>query len=423
MSIGNQLYALIWKDLKLFFKDTRAMVLIFLQPFLFIVIMSYALSNMYGSGRAIQILAVNEDEGSQAAQVITGLSKLKGFSVETQWEGQALTKGKAEELVARGKRNLAIIFPKEFSRVIEQLPTERDRSTTQVLLMVDPATSSAVTDPVLGTLQGLVERTAFTAMMPAGIDYLFDRYQIGDGRGGKTERNDFKKRAEGSLSGGLLTGENQAVTIEKVVPAAMRVKKFPDAFQQNVPGYTIYGVFWIASLLAGSVLREKREGTFRRLMVAPVSRTVILAGKLLPYYSINILQIIVMMAASALLFRMSFGHSFAGLIVVSLALAACATGLGIAVAAFARTEAQAGTLTVLLILTLSALGGCFVPRFLMPPTLKTIGLLTPHAWALDAYQDLIVRGYGLAEVMPHVGVLVGFALLFFIVGVRRFRFE
>ena len=130
-----------------------------------------------------------------------------------------------------------------------------------------------------------------------------------------------------------------------------------------------------------------------------------------------------MLGASALLFRMSFGHSVAGLAVTSLVLAASATGLGVFISAFARTEAQATSLTVLLLLTLSSLGGCFVPRFIMPHALKVIGLITPHAWALDAFQDLIVRGYGLTEVIPKIGVLAGFALLFFVIGVGGFRFE
>jgi len=108
---------------------------------------------------------------------------------------------------------------------------------------------------------------------------------------------------------------------------------------------------------------------------------------------------------------------------VSLAAAATATGLGVLVAALARTEAQVGGLTVLLLLTLSALGGCFVPRLVMPGWLKAAGLITPHAWALDGYQDLLVRGYGLVEVLPKVGALAVFALVFFAIGVWRFRFE
>jgi ABC-2 type transport system permease protein len=154
-----------------------------------------------------------------------------------------------------------------------------------------------------------------------------------------------------------------------------------------------------------------------------MNRTVMLAGKLMPYYLINMIQIAIMLGVSSLLFKMSLGHSPAGLAVVSLLAAATATGLGVFVAALARTEAQVGGLTVLLLLTLSALGGCFIPRFIMPEWLRTIGLVTPHAWALDAYVDLFVRGYGLIEVLPKVGALAAFAVAFFAIGVWRFRFE
>lgn len=418
--VVNQIFALTWKDLKLFFKDPKAMALIFLQPFLFIVIMSYALAGVFGSGKPIRILAVNEDTGKEAGRVIEDLSRLSGIAVETAWEGSPITRKKAEELITKGRRTLAVIFPPDFSSVLEQSPAQKDRPSTKVLLMVDPATPASVTGPVLGAIQGMTERTAFTAQMPRGIDYLFDQYdmtQVG------ISRDAFKRKAQDSISRSSSSGEDKAVTVEKTTPKAMKMERFPDSFQQNVPGYTIYGVFWIASLLATSVLREKREGTFTRLVAAPIGRSVVLAGKLIPYYLINVLQIAIMMAASALLFKMVFGRSASGLVVTSLALAACATSLGILISALASTEAQASSLTVLLLLMLSALGGCFVPRFLMPPALKTIGLITPHAWALDAYQDLIVRGYGLTDVMPKVGVLAGFALIFFVVGVRRFRFE
>jgi len=203
----------------------------------------------------------------------------------------------------------------------------------------------------------------------------------------------------------------------------MSGRNVPDVYQQNVPGYTIYGIFWIVNLLAVSVLREKREGTFRRLRVAPLSRTAMLIGKWMPYYLINIVQIVIMLGVSSLLFNMSLGHSAAGLIIVSLAAAAAATGLGVLVASMARTEAQISGLTLLLLLTLSVLGGCFIPRFIMPEWLQTVGLVTPHAWALDAYQDLLVRGYTFGEVLPKVGVLGAFAAIFFGIGVWRFRFE
>ena len=417
----KQIFALTWKDLKVFFKDRGAVVLIFVQPFMFILVMSYALSGIFRTGdRPILILAVNQDKGTQTAAVLRQLGEMKSFAVETTWQGQPLTQQMAEQLIIKGKRNLALIFPPDFSAVLEQNPAVRERRTTKVVFIVDPATSSQLIEPIQGTLQGLLERTAFTAMVPKGVDYVFDTLAP---QTPTKERDSFRARAEGAMSGGLMEGQTPVATVEQTSPPGMRMKKLPDVFQQNVPGYTIYGIFWIVSLLAVSVLREKQEGTFRRLLVAPMGRMVMLAGKLMPYYLINIVQIAIMLGVSSLIFKMNLGHSPAGLVVVSLAAAATATGLGVLVAALGRTEAQIGGLTVLLLLTLSALGGCFVPRFTMPDWLRTVGLITPHAWALDAYQDLLVRGYGLLEVLPKVGTLVAFALVFFTIGVWRFRFE
>jgi ABC-2 type transport system permease protein len=418
----NQILALTWKDLKIFFKDRGHVVLIFLQPLMFIVVMSYALSGLFRAGedQPIRILAVIEDRGKQAAVVLRQLDKMKSFQIEKTWEGQPITREKAERLVVEGKRNMALIFPSDFSSILEQTPESREPERTKILVVVDPTTSSQFIEPILGTLQGLVERTTYTAMMPKGIDYLFERIAP---ETPAQERESFKSRAEETMSGGLVGRKEPLVTVERTVPPGMRIQKFPDTFQQNVPGYTIYGIFWIVSLLANSVLQEKREGTFRRLLTAPFDRTVMLTGKLVPYYFINLIQLLLMVGISSLLFGMNLGYSPSGLVAVSLAAAATSTGLGIMVAALARTEAQVGGLTVLLLLSLSALGGCFIPRFVMPQWLRMVGLITPHAWALDAYQDLLVRGYTFFEVLPKVGILVAFAVFFFGIGVWRFRFE
>jgi ABC-2 type transport system permease protein len=415
----NQIFALTLKDLKIFFKDRGAMILIFLQPLMFIIIMSLALSGLYRSGD-IRLLAVNQDQGKQADGFLRQLGKITAFHIETTWEKQPLTLEKAQQLIVRGKRPLALIFPPDFSSVLEQDPVSPDRKTTKILVIVDPATSSQFVEPIMGTLQGLLEKTMFTATVPKGIDYVFDHILP---QTTLEKREAFKARAEGAISGDLSGKKQPVVTVERTFPRGMFPQKSPDSFQQNVPAYTIYGVFWIVTLLAGSVLREKREGTFRRLLAAPISRAAMLAGKLAPYYIINLIQLVLMLGAARLFFGMSLGPSWIGLVVVSLVLAGTATGLGVLVASFVRSEAQAGSLTVLLLLSLSALGGCFIPRFVMPVWLRTAGLVTPHAWALDAYQDLIVRGYTFPDVLPKVGALGLFAVIFFVIGVWRFKFE
>src|SRR4030042_5749942 len=139
----KQILAMTWKDLKIFFKDHRGVVVIFVQPFLFIVRMSYALSGLYRTGdRPIQILAVNQDKGTQATAILRQLGEMKAFKVETTWEGQPVTRQKAEQLIIQGKRTYALVFPPAFSLVLEQGPTAqaRGRQTTKVLCIPDPGT-------------------------------------------------------------------------------------------------------------------------------------------------------------------------------------------------------------------------------------------------------------------------------------------
>jgi ABC-2 type transport system permease protein len=417
----KEILALTWKDLKIFFKDRGGVILIFVQPFMFILIITYALSDVFSAGdRPIRILAVNQDKGRQAAALLDGLTEMKAFTIETSWEGRPLTVQKAEHLIVERKRSFALVFPPDFSELLEQDSRLRERRTNTVALITDPNTTNQIAEPILGTLRGVLEQAAYASRIRKGPEGFLSG--VGDSAlAAKPARP--KTGLEGKESRGREEEQPPVITLERIAPTGMRGRNVPDVYQQNVPGYTIYGIFWIVNLLAVSVLREKREGTFRRLRAAPLSPTAMLIGKWMPYYLINIVQIVIMLGVSSLLFNMSLGHSAAGLVIVSLAAAAAATGLGVLVASLARTEAQISGLTILLLLTLSVLGGCFIPRFIMPEWLRTVGLVTPHAWALDAYQDLLVRGYTFGEVLPKVGVLGGFAVLFFGIGVWRFRFE
>lgn len=344
------------------------------------------------------------------------------FRSRLPWQRQPLTRALAEQLIRDEQRQLALIIAADFSDVLEQNPAAGQRQTTRVELLLDPTISTQIVEPLQGTLQGLLERAAYQAMLPRGVDFLFDQLapQLP-----AEQRQAFKIQAQQAMAGGLVGDGDPVVTIERTVPYGMRVEQYPNTFQQNVLGYTIYGIFWIVSLRTSSMLQEKHSGAFRRILVAPIQRAAVLVGKLLPYYLINLIQMVMMLGGSSLLFGMSLGHSAAGLVVVSLESVATATGLGVLLASLVRTPSQACGLVVLVLvlLTCSALGGCFVPRFLMPTWLKMLGLITPHAWALDAYQDLLVRGYGLLEVLPKVGALAIFALAFFGIGVWQFRFD
>jgi ABC-2 type transport system permease protein len=176
-------------------------------------------------------------------------------------------------------------------------------------------------------------------------------------------------------------------------------------------------------------LQEKKQGSFRRLLAAPLSRGALLAGKILPNLAVTLAQIIVIFAVGRFVLplvglqRLSLGHDALALVLVSLLLALCSTSLGLLIAALSHTEAQAGALSAVLLWVMAALGGSFFPTYLMSGPLKSLSAVVPHSWALRAYNGLLIYGERLSGVATEMAILLGFAAVFFVIGLWRFDFD
>ena len=410
----QQVISTTWKDLKILFKDPGGIATLFLMPIMFIIVMSTALQGLFNTGTDTQprrLPVVNLDRGEYAAKVIDALDNIDGIKVETTWEEETLTRERVEALVTAGDQSVAVLFPADFSAQIEAR-AEDDDATATIELIADPAVSTQFIAPIHGMVLGAAERVAEIEVAQARIAESL--------AGAFAQLPPEMQPAAGQIA--VEMDGTSVVALRQVAPAEMKIEIEPDTYQQNVPGYTVLGVFFIVGTMASSILAEKREGTFRRLLVAPLPKPILLAGKILPYYLINLIQIAIMFGVAHLLFGVALGDPVA-LAAISMALAAAATGLGIMIAALGKTDTQIGGLTSLLTLTMSALGGCLMPTYIMPSFLQTLSRFIPHAWAMQGFQDVLVRGYGLAGILPEAGILLGFAAVFFLIGVWRFRFD
>jgi len=196
------------------------------------------------------------------------------------------------------------------------------------------------------------------------------------------------------------------------------------AFQYLVPGNAVLFGFFLAMTVGISFLEERRSGTFRRLLAAPVRRSTLLLAKLLPFYVIGLIQMGFLFAVGTLAFGMELRGGLVALAGLTAAVELAAVALGLLIASFSGTERQVGAIGSVCLLVMGLVGGGMVPRPLMPPGMQTVGLFTPHGWALEGYYDLLLaRSAGLAEVLPEILALLGFAAGFALIGALRFRFE
>ena len=426
------------KEFQLLWRDRQALALLFLMPAFFILIMSFALRGVFEAGtrsHPIEILVVNQDTGGAAQETIEQARSLDGIKlVETGALGP-WTRDLAEDAIRRGTYHFALVFGHRYTERIEgaeeMLPVSDEEarriSSTEapaadeievLALVVDPAINRQLQSMVAGTLTSAIERVRLATQLPARFDAAFG---YGD--------DDLPPPTVGDPSAAppdpadevaSLLAQDTRLEPEFLPPRGFARERRPTATEQNVPAYAIFGVFFIVLTIAKSFLRERMDGTFVRLLTAPLTKGGLIVGKLLPYLLVNLLQIALMFAIGAVVFGMRLG-SLPAFALLSFATASAANGLGLLVAAFGRSEAQVDTLAVLLAISLAALGGIMVPTFVMPGPLQVLARFTPHAWALAGYQDVIVRGLKTADVIPETAALLGFALSFWLIGLLRLR--
>jgi ABC-type multidrug transport system permease subunit len=163
-------------------------------------------------------------------------------------------------------------------------------------------------------------------------------------------------------------------------------------YQTLVPSYTVMFSYFLVLTVGWLFVAERRQGTLKRLRAAPLSRTQILLGKFLPCFALSLAQGLFLLGAGKLIFDMSWGSNPLWLVPVVFCTSLSAMGLAMLVASVARTEAQVAIYGTLLVLVLAGISGCLMgDRELMPESMQRVSLVTPHAWALIAYKQLLAN--------------------------------
>ncbi|MBN1428752.1 MAG: ABC transporter permease [Anaerolineae bacterium] len=195
-----------------------------------------------------------------------------------------------------------------------------------------------------------------------------------------------------------------------------------NGFGQSVPGMgSMYVMFSIFPALA-VLIQERRIWTLQRLVTSPISKAQILGGKVLARMAIGMIQYGIIFAVGAII-GISYGSDIPAIVVVMLAFVAAVTALTLAVSTFLKTEGQAGSVATFLSMTLAPLGGAWWPLMIVPDWMKVAGHISPVAWAMDAYAELMFYGGSMSTVLVPVAVLLGMAAVFFAFGAARFRYE
>jgi ABC-type multidrug transport system permease subunit len=436
------------------------------MPLLFILVLGVALGESFGQkpDERLRISMVDEDEGlppdpgpypgrKWSEVVRDDLAQTGGIKVEI-----IPTRNEAEELVRRGKRSAILVFTPEFSRRVHQCsflddkfaggkpainPFFRDGIDVKILgleVLEDPKQILAAS-----IIKQVAQVSLLRVVMPWMIGRAFDkigdkqfidemaervevtspfgrskfkplkalsekqRIEVGAGVQESLQeifrKYDLRAKNWASLTRSEPASAEKTAVIAYQAEAGFQFNRGAVRYQILVPAATVMFAFFLVLNVGWLFVAERRQGTLLRLRAAPLSRAEILLGKLLPCYLVSVGQGLFLLAAGRMVFGMTWGPYPAMLLPVVLTTSLAAVGLAVLVASVARTESQVSIYGSLLVLVLGVVSGCLMPRDQMPEQVQQFSWLIPHAWALDAYQELLLPNPNFMNVLSACGVL------------------
>jgi ABC-2 type transport system permease protein len=224
----------------------------------------------------------------------------------------------------------------------------------------------------------------------------------------------------------LAMGKEKNVKVEFTLSGTSQPRTMGESLQyglgQSVPGMGT--MFVLMTLFGGmaALIVERQQWTLQRLATMPVSRSTLLAGKILARFCLGLIQFLVVFVVGALL-GMNFGKDPLALLLLVIMYTLSVTALSFAIGSGLKNPAQASGLGLLLTLTLAPLGGAWWPMSISPRFLQIIGHISPVAWAMDGFTALTYNGAHLVDILVPLVVLLGMTALLFVIAIPRFRYQ
>lgn len=390
-------------------RDKAGLAIMFIMPTALILILTLVQDTTFRSVNesAVPLLLVDRDHDSLSRVLERSLGDSKFFTV-TQ---KQLSNQEAKAEVAKGHYLIGIVIAEHTSEKLRMRSAERisalmqgfagDSSATQkpdasrlhLALYFDPITKASFKSTISNAIERIISQIEMQSMMNALNENMKESFP---------------------------TAKPSNIKLEPIVTTTEEYASFnnssivPNSVQHNVPAWTMFAMFFICIPLAGNIIKEREDGSAFRLLTMPGSYMIVMAGKMLTYVIVSLVQFALMLAVGLYILplmglpQLSTGDHFMTLLVVALSSGLAATGFGLLVGTVSTSHDQASLFGALFVIILAAIGGVWIPTFVMPDIMRRLSSISPLNWGLEAFYGVFLRNTGLRDIWPQVARLLGF---------------
>ena len=383
------------KDLTQFLRDFKTFMFLLLMPVLFTFLFGYAFGG-FSSGKSNSRLPVgflNEDDRWISATLHDLLANSDLIRLH---ENAFLSASDLDRMVAEGDLAAAVIIPSGYSKAILADKTAR------LIVIADTGTTAWTT--IEAELLKLASRLDGAVRTATIIEDL------------NGERIPFKYGFEQTLDA---WADPPIAILETTSSAVAETDDGSEALAHTAPGMMLQ--FAIAGLLtcAQVIVTERKSRTLQRILTTNTRRIQILLGHYLAIFLLIFVQFVILITFGQFVLKVNYLRDPAATFLVAFCAALCIAALGLLIGVLARSEEQAVTFSLIPMFVFAGLGGAWVPLEVTGETFARIGHVSPVAWAMDGFKNVIIRGFGLESVLLPAAALTGYAIVFFALAVWR----
>jgi len=385
-----------FKDLLQLSRDFKTFMFLLLMPILFTFLFGYAFGGFGGgdSDSRLPVGYLSQDDHWVTDSLHDLLAESEVIRLD---ENVFRSSSDLEKIIADGDLAAAILVPDGYGRAVLKDKTAR--------LIVIADTGSSAWTTIQAEVLSIASRLD-SAVRTATIIEQID-----------AERMPFEYAFEQSLS----AWEEPPIAVNETTSLAVKKTGNQSALAHTAPGMMLQ--FAIAGLLTAAqvIVTERKSRTLQRLLTTATRRTHIVVGHFLAIFLLIFTQFTILITFGQFILKVDYLRVPEATMLVAFSAALCISAMGLLIGILARTEEQAISFSLIPMFVFSGLGGAWVPLEVTGATFRAIGHLSPVAWGMDGFENIVARGLGFESTWMPALILFVYALGFFALAVWRFR--
>jgi ABC-2 type transport system permease protein len=221
----------------------------------------------------------------------------------------------------------------------------------------------------------------------------------------------------------LSAWEEPPIAVAETTSTAIQSQDSRAALAHTAPGMMLQ--FAIAGLLTAAqiIVVERKSRALQRLLTTATRRVHILVGHYAAIFTLVFIQFMMLILFGWLVLKLDYVREIGATLLVAFSAVTCIAAMGLLIGVMAQSEEQAVIFSLIPMFVLSGLGGAWVPLEVTGATFQAVGHVSPVAWAMDGFNNILIRGMGIESVWLPAGMLLAYGMVFFGLAVWRFKFE